>query len=595
MKASSSLSSSHGMLCLPIRQHYRLLVGIVVVVWNIHVRSFSDAFLAVRGSSVILERNAALLGQGNNGNATATHPDGSRKEKLELALHQASDWPIFDVLDDICRIIMSTKNDIFSTAKLNMVREGAGVDGKTTVVPLRLLHQDLKTRILNKIMQVAPRRVAVRSYAQRMANMLRQSTGQTVGYAVRQESRMRHHIRIFVTDGRSMFPFNYLGDGPQKARTKLFQLFGTTKHPFMGIGKDSISISIPMLSLAACSLVEAMDFPFFCRELFPSNRCEMVFRYPKHSWPEDLLSGTDARKNKRQLDSPFPAQMLMLPFVQYTRRMRALFSPTECSFVSRSDEGTTDENFRQRNKHWVILVDDEESIRLAVGDFLFEHGYQVTACADADSLLEVLRSEHEEGANHLPDAIISDIRLPLSTKNGYELVEAIRSAPQWTNIPIVMLTAKAMTQDRVQGYKVGADAFLPKPFDPNELLSILDNMIARNKQRMRMRSSDETSIDEAEQSSTPDLLVLKQQLDEIKEIMERNAASTVQKTNVVLTEQERKVLQMICDGCTYSEVAKECNMSVQAVNRFVQKLHDRTEAKTRTELVKWAIQVGYVS
>ncbi|KAG7362792.1 diatom response regulator 1 [Nitzschia inconspicua] len=251
-----------------------------------------------------------------------------------------------------------------------------------------------------------------------------------------------------------------------------------------------------------------------------------------------------------------------------------------------------DEKFKKRNEQWVILVDDEEAIRMAVGDFLFNQGFQVTACADADSLLEVLQSEHDQGQRHLPDAIISDIRMPLSTKNGYELVEAIRSVPQWSSIPIIMLTAKAMTQDRVQGYKVGADAFLPKPFDPNELLSILDNVIARSKQSTVIATENGTSVETS--SSSPDLLALKRQLDEIKEIMERNAASTVQKTNVVLTKSEQHMLQLVCDGCTYAEIAKDCDLTVKAVNRFVQKLYEQTDTKTRTELVKWAIQVGYV-
>lgn len=256
-----------------------------------------------------------------------------------------------------------------------------------------------------------------------------------------------------------------------------------------------------------------------------------------------------------------------------------------------------DEKFQKRNNQWVILVDDEEDIRMAVGDFLYNQGFQVTACADGQSLLEVLDTEHEQGQSHLPDAIISDIRMPLSDQNGYELVEVIRAAPKWSGIPIVMLTAKAMTQDRVQGYKVGANAFLPKPFDPYELLSILDNVIARSKQSVASSraAAGSGSNDETVASSSPDLLALKQQLDEIKQIMERNAAATVQKTNVALTESERYMLQMICDGCTYAEIAADCNVTVKAVNRFVQKLYQQTETKTRTELAKWAIQVGYVS
>ena len=61
-----------------------------------------------------------------------------------------------------------------------------------------------------------------------------------------------------------------------------------------------------------------------------------------------------------------------------------------------------DESFRERTRHWVVLVDDEESIRLAVGDYLYDQGYQVTACADADALLEVCALPKADG--ELPPA-----------------------------------------------------------------------------------------------------------------------------------------------------------------------------------------------
>ena len=178
------------------------------------------------------------------------------------------------------------------------------------------------------------------------------------------------------------------------------------------------------------------------------------------------------------------------------------------------EEKDDDEKFKQRNEHWVVLVDDEESIRLAVGEYLYDKGYQVTACSDADSLLDVLLSEEdveeEESVDvigsgtkirknkkkkRLPDAIISDIRMPESSRNGYQLVEEIRSNPDLDQIPVIFLTARAMTQDRVQGYQVGADAFLPKPFDAEELLSILDNLIARRQQRVYGKNNNENFDD----------------------------------------------------------------------------------------------------
>merc|ERR1712238_77066 len=57
------------------------------------------------------------------------------------------------------------------------------------------------------------------------------------------------------------------------------------------------------------------------------------------------------------------------------------------------------------------------------------------------------------------------------------------------NIPIILLTAKAMTEDRIRGYQMGADVVLPKPFSPEELLSIIDNLIERKNRRKRQNRS----------------------------------------------------------------------------------------------------------
>jgi DNA-binding response OmpR family regulator len=67
--------------------------------------------------------------------------------------------------------------------------------------------------------------------------------------------------------------------------------------------------------------------------------------------------------------------------------------------------------FIERSKRWIVIVDDEEPIRMAVGDFLYDQGYQVTACADADSMLQLCSSSNEDlkdGAltTTIPDAII---------------------------------------------------------------------------------------------------------------------------------------------------------------------------------------------
>lgn len=253
--------------------------------------------------------------------------------------------------------------------------------------------------------------------------------------------------------------------------------------------------------------------------------------------------------------------------------------------------------FLERNKHWVVLVDDEEAIRLAVGDYLYDQGYQVTACADADAFLDICQrgladagdgsaaaaaeSENAKSGSmpiRVPDLIVSDVRMP--GKNGLELLSLIRADHRLSRVPVILLTAKGLAADRVAGYKAGANVYLPKPFEPQELLSIIDNSIQRRKQMTSQKGS---------------LVDLKQEMNSIKEIMKRNAETVVQKTNVYLTLVEREVLEMICKGYTNQEIATERGVKVMGVTRVIQKLYDVTKTETRTELVRWAYKTGYVS
>lgn len=260
-----------------------------------------------------------------------------------------------------------------------------------------------------------------------------------------------------------------------------------------------------------------------------------------------------------------------------------------------SSSSSVDPRILQRHKCWVILVDDEESIRLSVGDFLYDQGYEVTACDGAASLLEVLDggpmkqleiNDNKHIINNpqqvlgrlLPDVIVSDVRMP--DTDGIELLSILRSDPRYQRIPVVLLTAKAMTIDRIAGYKAGADAYLPKPFHPDELLSILDNTILRRQQMKNSQSQ---------------LANLKQEMATIKNIMKQNSANTVKQTNVYLTPTERAVLELVCQGLTNKEIAQERSVSTDRVIKIVQKLFTETNTRKRTELVRWAFQTGYVS
>jgi DNA-binding NarL/FixJ family response regulator len=165
-------------------------------------------------------------------------------------------------------------------------------------------------------------------------------------------------------------------------------------------------------------------------------------------------------------------------------------------------------------------------------------------------------------------------------KNGIELLVLIRADERLERVPVILLTAKAMTQDRIAGYKAGADVYLPKPFDPDELLSIIDNAIQRRQQMT---------------GPSGNLLDLREDMANIKQLMLQNGANVVKKTDVFLTDTERDVLELLSKGFTNGEIAVERGVSLLGVNRMIQKIYLETQTQTRTELVLWAIKTGYVS
>ncbi len=285
-----------------------------------------------------------------------------------------------------------------------------------------------------------------------------------------------------------------------------------------------------------------------------------------------------------------------------------------------------DLDFQRRNKLWVVLVDDEESIRFAVGEFLYDRGYEVTACADAKSLLDLIVLKNkgsaivgEETTKHrLPDLVISDVRMPESDKNGYELVQFLRSADtsiegsplnqrslvSLKNVPIVLLTAKAMTSDRIMGYKAGADVIIPKPFSPEELVCIIDSLILRRQQRLKPKEAPQSTFQNQE-----DFRILRRELSEIKAIVKKNAATTVQKTDIVLSDKERVIVELLSQGYTPREIAAavlrpkaSSNGEKQSIDReevalirkTIESLVERTETESKTELIRWARKVGYI-
>jgi CheY-like chemotaxis protein len=114
----------------------------------------------------------------------------------------------------------------------------------------------------------------------------------------------------------------------------------------------------------------------------------------------------------------------------------------------------------------VLIVDDEQHIRLLIEQTLEElenDGVELQTAADGDAALDVVRNQH-------PELVFLDVMMP--KRNGFEVCRAIKADLGLASTHVVMLTAKGQAYDREQGIAAGADRYLTKPFDPDELLEV---------------------------------------------------------------------------------------------------------------------------
>ena len=118
----------------------------------------------------------------------------------------------------------------------------------------------------------------------------------------------------------------------------------------------------------------------------------------------------------------------------------------------------------------VLIVEDEEAIITLLDYNLRNAGYLTAIARDGEEAVDLARSLE-------PNAILLDWMLPL--RSGLEVCRQLRRAPETSEVPIIMLTARGEEQDKLRGLDMGADDYLTKPFSPQELLARLRAVIRR--------------------------------------------------------------------------------------------------------------------
>jgi DNA-binding NarL/FixJ family response regulator len=224
----------------------------------------------------------------------------------------------------------------------------------------------------------------------------------------------------------------------------------------------------------------------------------------------------------------------------------------------------------------LLLVDDEPGLRQAVQAYLEDSGFTVHVASNARDGWELLQKTS-------PDLVISDIMMP--QVDGYQFLKQMREDPRFQALPVIFLTARGMTADRIQGYQSGCDAYISKPFDPDELVAIVSNLLERRVVTTKAATGD---------GETPDIADMARQIAEIKAMLSQrsNIPQTPAPIKLDLTPREQSVLQLVAEGLMNKEIARRLETSVRNVEKYVSRLFGKTGTNSRTELVRYALEHG---
>ena len=206
------------------------------------------------------------------------------------------------------------------------------------------------------------------------------------------------------------------------------------------------------------------------------------------------------------------------------------------------------------NQKRLLLVDDDPNLILLVRDYLEFRGYNVMTAENGRQALEVLENED-------PDMIICDVMMP--EMDGYTLVEQVRENISTNHIPFLFLSAKGHSTDKVKGLNKGADVYMVKPFEPEELVAQVESSLRHASRLLAHKPSGGISAEPIFQNVPAD---------------------------VTLTPTELKVVQYVSKGMANREIAEEMNVSQRTVESHVSNMLGKTGLHNRTELSRWAME-----
>ncbi len=199
----------------------------------------------------------------------------------------------------------------------------------------------------------------------------------------------------------------------------------------------------------------------------------------------------------------------------------------------------------------LVLVEDNEDVRVFLRSLL-SPSYNITTCSDGEEGLDKIKTT-------IPDLVVSDVMMP--RKDGFELCSDLKSDPFLCHIPVVLLTAKADISSTVKGLKGGAEAYIPKPFDPDQLIATIESLLD-NRRRIQSHILNLTP-DQLQNISS---VSLEEQKDSNKEEHNANEVVLSPRDKIFLEKVQAAIEKNLDDSSfTVETLASEINVSYSSL------------------------------
>lgn len=201
----------------------------------------------------------------------------------------------------------------------------------------------------------------------------------------------------------------------------------------------------------------------------------------------------------------------------------------------------------------LLVVEDDPGLLQAVAVCLRVEGYEVTTARNGMEAMTRL-------AEGLPDLVVSDIHMP--KMDGYAFARQLRASHRTALIPVIFLTSKTETSDRIEGFQAGVDAYLAKPFEPDELVAVVSGILSR---------------------------VRRTHAEIVRMVGETNTEEHAKFRDEEFTEAEDRIAEAVARGLTNKEIAAESGISTRTVENHISHILAKKNFGNRVEIARYVL------